>query len=233
MIARTSTTVLCHEETGPNVRALVDDQDTDFTARKRPQDQSNKEWLADLGEPDQSSHCTADQYRGAKSGEPIPISESDKSPIITTLFDALPQSNRRPHFNQPTVAPSAAVDIPPANRLLFRYIDHRTTRKGSVVLVFESLDGRTRASAFFNASLESNRGTKYPSGKRGQFIPPEMGKFRGFWMETVGKEPSRWSRVHKSMRSNFRDIVFTGEVTEERDGKDQHYFKLRDVKPAK
>jgi hypothetical protein len=207
------------------VYAQGKDQDTSSTDKKKPQDQSHEEWL--------TGNCTAEQYRATKSGEPIPISGSDKSPITTTSLDALPQSNQRPHFNQPTVAPSVAVDIPPANGLLFRYIDHRTTRKGSVVLTFESLDGRIRASAFFNVSLKSNRGTIYPSGKRGQFIPPEAGKFRDLWKAAVGKEPFRWSRVHKSMRSNFRDIVFTGEITEEEDSKGQRYFKLRNVKPAK
>ena len=113
----------------------------------------------------------------------------------------------------------------------FRYLDHRTTRTGSVVLSFESLDGTAQAVRFFNVSLEG-KAKKYPAGKRGQFNPPEHGEFRRFWMHAVGKPPPRWARVHKSMRSHLSSLLFAGSLEQAEDGKGRHYFKLKGIAVA-
>jgi hypothetical protein len=116
---------------------------------------------------------------------------------------------------------------------LFRYIDHRTTSKGSVAMDFESIDGGTSATVFFNVGLRSNRSKNYPSGNRGQFIPPPKGNFRKFWIQAVGKEPPRWCRVHKSMGSKLGGLVFTGNITQETDSKGKPYNKLRNARAIK
>lgn len=110
----------------------------------------------------------------------------------------------------------------------FRYVDHRTTRTKSVALEFESIDGKFNAVMFCNVQLKSSRGTCYPSGFRGQFIPPKRGKFRKFWMKVVGKVPRRWCRVHEVLRSAFRDEVFTGKVEHAVSSKGEPYFKIVD-----
>lgn len=124
------------------------------------------------------------------------------------------------------------VDRPTGpSKTYFRYLDHRTTRTSSVVLSFESLDGSVEAVKFFNVFL---RGTskKYPAGKRGQFNPPEGGAFRKFWSQSVGKPPSRWSRVHKSMRSHLRPLLFVGCYEKAVDSKGDPYFKLTQIAVA-
>lgn len=112
----------------------------------------------------------------------------------------------------------------------FRYVDHRTTRTKSVVLEFESLDGKFTAVMFCNVQLESSRGTHYSAGDRGQFIPPKgaRGKFRKFWMSVVGKPPRRWCCVHKELRSAFKGITFTGKVVRAITNKGEPYFKIID-----
>jgi len=116
------------------------------------------------------------------------------------------------------------------DELYFRYIDHRTTRKGSVALDFESLNGKIMVTAFFNVRLKNNRDKSYPAGKRGQFIPPLRGEFTKFWKEAVGEPPFRWCRVHKCMRSKLKGLTFTGDVTRELDGKNNPYMKIRNLR---
>lgn len=182
-----------------------------------------EEWLSD--------HCTAEQYRAAKSGEPVPSSipilnkQPSKSSQIITDREQSTQSLRS---ENKVVVQNLCQ---PTSKTFFRYMDHHTIRNGGLALVFESLDGRITATAFFNISLKNNRGKSYPSGKRGQFIPPEMGKFRKLWKRVVGKPPTRWCRVHKFMRSNFREIIFTAQLTEKKNSKGQRYYKLHDVDP--
>jgi len=117
------------------------------------------------------------------------------------------------------------------SRHLFRYLDHRTTPGGSVVMEFETLNHTFRAVRFFNVSLISTRGKKYPAGHRGQFNPPKQGKFRKFWLQAVGQPPSRWCRVHKQMRSMLGSLVFVGAILHQQDSKGQHYVKLTEIKP--
>jgi len=95
---------------------------------------------------------------------------------------------------------------------------------------FESLDGSIKAIDFSNVRIKNNRGRNYPAGKRGQFIPPKQGKFRTFWMQTVGNPPSRWCRVHKSMLSKLKNKKFVGDMTREMDGKNNPYLKLKNLR---
>lgn len=113
---------------------------------------------------------------------------------------------------------------------IFHYVDHNTTStNGGLVLEFESLDKSFKAVRFYNVKLES-RGNKYPSGKRGQFIPLERSLFRVLWMEAVGKPPYRWSRSHKHMRSQFKSVVFIGKIKHEMDKKGNPYIKITDLR---
>ena len=114
---------------------------------------------------------------------------------------------------------------------LFHYVDHKTTSKiGGLVLTFESLDKSFEAVLFFNVKLKSNRGTNYPARKRGEFFPPERGKFRKFWMDSTGIKPERWCRVHKSMRSKLQSLVFIGITKQEIDKKGNSYMKITDIR---
>jgi len=113
---------------------------------------------------------------------------------------------------------------------LFQYLDHRTTRMSTVVLIYKKIDSSMTAVKFFNVSLKSSRGNYYPAGNRGQFIPPIKGEFRRFWMQSVGEPPSRWCRVHKSMRSSLSSFIFVGEVVESRDSKGIVYNKITSLR---
>lgn len=113
----------------------------------------------------------------------------------------------------------------------FRYIDHRTIRTGGLAMDFEILDHKLKATLFFNVNLISKYGTRYPSGDHGQFNPPANGKFRQFWIQAVGKPPYRWSRVHKSMRSSLRGLVFVGKIKPEIDSKGRPYNKIIEIWP--
>ncbi|TDY02422.1 hypothetical protein [Thiohalophilus thiocyanatoxydans] len=158
-------------------------------AKKRPEDQTTDEWLAEYGG---TSHASADGMRPPK---------------------------------HPPGANSSANET----THLFRFIGHRTTRTGSVVLEFETLDGQLQAVKFFNVSIKSRRGNTYPAGIHGQFDPPERGKFRRFWMEAVGQPPGRWCRVHKSLRSKLGKLVFTGEIKHCIDRKGIGYNKITNL----
>jgi len=135
-------------------------------------------------------------------------------------YDGKPIKQKEPHGETATAPPKTER---------FRYVDHRTTTMGSVVLEFESVDHKFVAVSFFNVGLKSTRGNNYSSGKRGQFNPPAGGKFRKFWMNTTGKAPTRWSRTHLVMRARFKLLKFTGETVKGTDRKGQPFTKLINV----
>jgi len=122
--------------------------------------------------------------------------------------------------------PSKNTDL---NTYLFRYVGHRTTKKSCVALEFEILDSDMRAVKFFNVNLSGRKGKAYPAGKNGQFNPPERGKFRKFYKEITGEEPARWCRVHKSLRSNFRDLIFIGMIEHCIDSNGNGYYKITEI----
>jgi len=114
----------------------------------------------------------------------------------------------------------------------FRYVCHRTTSRGSVVLEFQALESNLTAVLFFNVGLHGKRGKAYPAKAGGQFDPPKRGSFRKFWLDAVGKQPYRWSRVHKSMRSALGDLVFKGQYKRATAGNGEPYFKITSIRTA-
>jgi len=123
---------------------------------------------------------------------------------------------------------SETVNDPKHNQTLYKYIDHRTTCTGSVVLSFESLDKKHAVVKFFNVSIKGKT-KNYPAGIRGQFNPPRLGNFRKFWMECVGKPPDRWCRIHKTMRSTLKNLIFSGIPIDVVDKSGNQYLKLKEV----
>lgn len=154
--------------------------------KKKPEDQTNEEWLDELN------------------------GKTNQSDVISPNFES-PESKIKTND--------------------FRYIDHRTTFVGftSAALDFESVNGLLVATKFFNVKLKSSRGKSYSSGHRGQFIPPERSNFRHFWMRAVGKAPERWCRVHKSLRSQLKDLVFKCKYVVAKDRKNNPYFKILEI----
>lgn len=111
---------------------------------------------------------------------------------------------------------------------IFHYIEHKTTCKNSVILIFESLDRQTIVIKYFNVSLQGKK-NKYPAKIGGQFNPPKLGNFRKFWMSCTGKVPSRWCRVHKSLRSAFNGLQFTGNYEIAYDKERRPYNRFSEV----
>ena len=91
---------------------------------------------------------------------------------------------------------------------------HRTTKTGALVLSF--CWQSDEAVAFFNCDIRRQRGPlkgqSYKIGIGGQFLPPERGKFRAFWQESVGAPPRRWAAVHKEIKSRLKGLAFQGEM---------------------
>jgi len=118
------------------------------------------------------------------------------------------------------------------SQALYNYVGHRTAQYGgvtSVVLEFRSLCGTFTAVKFFNVQLTS--GNKlYPSGDHGQFNSKKRSNFRVFWKQTVGKDPRRWSRAHKELLPQLRDIVFSGTIVECKDKDGKTFLKFTDIK---
>ena len=110
--------------------------------------------------------------------------------------------------------------VSPKNKPYFvtglQFDHHRTTKTGSVVLSFNSSPLEEEVVAFFNCDIRRQRGPQkgqtYPSGRGGQFLPPQRGKFRNFWLKAVGKSPRRWAAVHKELKSKLKSLKFAGLV---------------------
>tara|TARA_B100001250_G_C19803492_1_gene792186 strand:+ start:1631 stop:2164 length:534 start_codon:yes stop_codon:yes gene_type:complete len=106
----------------------------------------------------------------------------------------------------------------PVNVLELVFDHHRTarTKSGSVILCFVEVATGEEYVAFFNADLNQQRGSRKGEPKKigvgGQFLPPNRGKFRKWWVRTVGAKPKRWSTVHKELKPRLKGLKFTGDT---------------------
>lgn len=173
-------------------------------AIKRPLDQSNAQWLADYaGEPVDAIQRDLDRIAHEHQGQ----------------FDKPRQPNEKP------------ISEPMGQT--FEYAGHRTTTKGALVLDFTDKDSGEVCSAFFNVSIEYQRGPKAGRARRTgegcQFHPKPRSKFRRFWIETVGHPPRRWSESHKEMRSRLSRFIFAGQIESATFGSGDTYLRMKKV----
>lgn len=119
---------------------------------------------------------------------------------------------------------------PVAQPVLLQYIDFNTIKvhRGGVALNLEEMETGASVVAFFNVDITYQRGKKKGMQKRigrGQpFLPLYRSKFRKFWQGAVGKEPRRWSEVHKEMHK-LSDLVFTAEIKTAYDSDERPFNK--------
>jgi len=126
------------------------------------------------------------------------------------------------HTNPPTQIMACSEEK------LFAYVDHNTTCLQAVALRFMSLDGKTVVVKFFNVVLKGVK-KNYPAEHQGQFNSKKLSGFRKFWMLSVGKEPYRWSTVHKSIRSNLKGLIFKCSYEVAKDKKGQLYNRVTEI----
>lgn len=100
------------------------------------------------------------------------------------------------------VANGKPAPAPPAETLsgAFRYLEHRTTTKGRLVLDFVHEDTGQVVSLFFNVDLKNPKtGRQYRAGRGGQFTTRPRHKIRMFWDEVFDQPPFRWCRAHTEL----------------------------------
>lgn len=118
------------------------------------------------------------------------------------------------------------------SRLLYKYVVHRTIRRGGLILAFKNLETYEEAISFFNVELNGNhrrgimRYISFRTGARGEFYPKEGSNFRKFWMRTIGRKPRSWSRAHLELRARLKNLTFTGEIKQNRDSHSVPYKEL-------
>lgn len=116
------------------------------------------------------------------------------------------------------------------NEYELEFDSHRTTKNGSVILAFTVIELFEEAVIFFNCDIYRQRGElsgkKYRTGAKGQFLPPHLGKFRKFWMKSIGVKPRRWSSVHKSIASHLRRVKFSGNIVLAKKNDGGSYLKI-------
>lgn len=116
--------------------------------------------------------------------------------------------------------------------LQYKYVGHRTSYLGRVILVFECLETGKEVYSFFNVDIEGKhkRGEKknkrVRTGDHGEFYPKKRSNFRKFWMNTIGREPRSWSRAHLELHARLKNLTFKGEIEEAFDAKGIPYNKL-------
>ena len=124
------------------------------------------------------------------------------------------------------------------NLRVYKFVEHRTVhnpgKRGRLILTFEDAESGEYADAFFNVSVCFERGKKKGKPKavgRGcPFNPPirPTATFYNFWMDSFGREPTRWSSVHKEMHK-LRGLDFKAEVEQRFTGKGEPYFHLSNL----
>ncbi len=119
--------------------------------------------------------------------------------------------------------------VQPQKQRVFKYYGFRTTYLQRLVVSFADVDTGDIADSFFNVSLDKLRGSgKHKSGYKGQFYPPKIGTFRKFWMQSVKREPLRWSTVHKEMNPRLKTLLFSGQTEVKMDKNNNPYLQLID-----
>ena len=122
------------------------------------------------------------------------------------------------------IAPAKLEHEASNSRLEYKYVGHRTIRRGGLILALENLETYEEAISFFNVDIHGKhkRGEKknisFRLGAKGEFYPEEGSKFRKFWMKTIGQPPrNSWSRAHLELRARLKNLIFTGEIKQAHD----------------
>jgi len=107
----------------------------------------------------------------------------------------------------------------------FRYLEHRTTKQGRLVLDFVHVETGQTVSRFFNVDIQNPRTKKkYRVGYGGQFTTRPGHYFRKFWNGIFEQEPRRWCRAHTELHK-LKNIDFYGIATQA-----SSYWKLENIK---
>lgn len=118
--------------------------------------------------------------------------------------------------------------------VMLHYDSHRTTKDGRLVMAFIDIHTGQEVDTFFNVNIKRSRGQhkgkSYRTGAGGQFNVTRGCNFVKFWMNVVGREPSRWCRVHKKMKSNLKGLIFTGELSIKYDKNGSSYTQVKTLK---
>ena len=142
-------------------------------------------------------------------------------------------------FSEYATDRTRAVIERPVNVPELVFDHHRTarTKSGSVILCFVEEATGEEYLAFFNADLNQQRGSQKGQlrkiGAGGQFLPPNRGKFRKWWVRTVGAKPKRWSTVYKELKPRLKGLKFTGDtdISYKKDG--QPFNRVKDLRVLK
>lgn len=159
---------------------------------------------------------TTAEWLSDQTGEPVDVIQADLDRIAR-------EHPARPN-NKPTSVPTGQS---------FMYVGHRTTTKGALILDFADMDSGEVCSAFFNVSIEYQRGPKAGQARRTgdgcQFHPAKRSKFRRFWLDAVGCPPRRWAETHKQMHL-LAKTTFTGRTESAAFATGEQYFRLKEVR---
>jgi hypothetical protein len=183
---------------------------------KRPQDQTNEEWLHD--------YVTSPAADGTRL-----IDREPKYPWETKITSPLED---KPQAISPSGPSTDTQDVTQdAESTLigdFHYIEHWTFRKarktGGLSLTFAHNETGVTASMFFNVDLRN-----YQHGKHGQFLPPVLGKFVKFWTKFLGNPPRQWSRAHHGLR-NLKGMRLSGTAILKHKESGEEYWELIELK---
>lgn len=118
----------------------------------------------------------------------------------------------------------------PSPKAYYAFDSFRTTRLSRLVFALVDINTGEEVDVFFNVDIKKQRGQgEHRTGEGGQFFPLKHSKFRKFWMDTVKKEPYRWSRVHKEIRPRLKDLLFTGDLKQGWHSNGDPYMELTNI----
>lgn len=140
--------------------------------------------------------------------------------INCILPDEMPgEAPRVPEPSQLPASPSSrpVTTTPQSSWRVLKFEHHKTVRtNGHLILFFRDINTHQLVLAYCNASIEYQRGPKkrqqLKMGMGGQFFPKPWSKFREWWMQVVGHEPTRWANAYKELRSRLKGKLFEAEV---------------------
>lgn len=169
-------------------------------------------------------------------GNSIDIQRKTNKPISTLAMQRF-QEHKSTLIKELFDEKSISDTVPKLIYRSHRTIRHNPTRypsAWSALLVFENIKTGDICEAFFNVDATFqrgiNKGKLRKTGANGEFLPPAQGTFRKLYLATTGKEPDRWCRVSHTLKKEFKNHTFTGDI-EQTSKKNGTFLRLKNVRP--
>lgn len=156
-----------------------------------------------------------------------PLDQLETHRIQNETIDEWYQDYDAKFSDDPNYVPPPLREVVEIKKDVFVFESFRTTRLGRLAMSFINIRNGVVVDTFFNVDIKKQRSKgEYKIGANAQFLPKPKSNFRTFWLQSVKKEPRRWSTVHKEIRPRLKGLLFEGETKDSYRSDGSPYIQL-------